>query len=103
MDDHAYRETKEGVKLAHPLRVALGQIVVDGDHVHAASRQRIQVNRQSRHQRLAFTGLHLGDLALVQYRSADQLHVEMTHVEHTLAGLAHYRKSFRQDLGEGLF
>jgi hypothetical protein len=33
----------------------------------------------------------------VLYHAADQLHVEMTHVEHTAAGLAHHGEGFYQD------
>ena len=37
MDDQADGETEEAVDLAHPLRVALGKIIVDGDDVNAFS------------------------------------------------------------------
>ena len=56
--------------------------------------ERIQIGGERGDQRLAFAGLHLGDGAAVQHRAADQLHVEMPHVEHAAAGLA--------DDGEGL-
>ena len=36
VDDDADGQAEEAVELAHPLRVALGQVVVDRDHVHAA-------------------------------------------------------------------
>ena len=74
---------------AHPFRVALGQIIVDRDHVHALPRERVQVNRQRRDQRLAFAGLHFGDLAAVQDDAADQLDIEVPHVEDAAAGFAH--------------
>ena len=56
--------------------------------------ERVQIGGQRRDERLALAGLHLGDLALVQHRAADELHVEVPHVEHAAAGLA--------DDGEGL-
>ena len=51
--------------------------------------ERVEVDGQRGDQRLAFAGLHLGDLALVQHHAADQLHVEMPLAERALGGLAH--------------
>ena len=75
--DGAGGESEEAVDLAHPFGVSLGEIVVDGDHVHAAPGEGIEIDRQRGDQGLAFAGLHLGDLALVQDHAADELHVEM--------------------------
>ena len=77
MDDDADGKAEEVVDLAHPFGVAAGQVVVDGDDVDALAGERIEVDRKRCHQRLAFAGLHLGDVALVQHHAADQLHVEM--------------------------
>ena len=92
--DDADRHAEEAVDAAHPLRVAAGQVVVDGDDVDALAFERVQVGGQRGDERLAFAGLHLGDLAAVQHHAADQLHVEVPHVQHAAAGLA--------DDGEGL-
>ena len=100
--DDADRQAQEGVELAHPLRVALGQVVVDRDHVNAASGERIQVHRQGRNQRFAFAGLHFGDLALMQHHAADELHVEVAHLQHAPAGLAHHREGLGKDLVQHL-
>ena len=86
--DDADGEAEEAVDLPHPFAVALGEVVVDGDDVDAAARQRVEIDRQRRHQRLAFAGLHLGDLAFVQDHAADQLHVEMALAQRALGGLA---------------
>ena len=64
-ENHADLEAQEAVDAAHPLRVALGQVVVDGDHVDALVGDRIEIRRQSAGQRLALAGLHLGDVAEV--------------------------------------
>ena len=56
--------------------------------------ERVQVDRQRRDERLALAGAHFGDLAVVQRHAADQLHVEVAHLQRALAGLA--------DDGEGL-
>ena len=73
----------------HPVAVALGEVVVDGDEVHARARERVEVQGHGRDERLALTGLHLCDVALVQHRGAHHLHVEMPHPERALRGLAH--------------
>ncbi len=92
--DGAHRHAEELVDLPHPLGVALGQVVVDGDDVYALAGERVQINRQRGDQRFAFTGLHFGDLAAVQNDAADQLHIEMAHVECAAAGFADDGKSF---------
>ena len=96
--DHAHRQPEELVDLPHPLGVAFGQIIVHRHHVHAMPGQRVQIARQRRHQRLAFAGLHLGDLARVQHHAADQLHVEVPHVHGAPSRLAHHRKRLGQNL-----
>ena len=98
--DHAHRQPQELVNLAHPLGVALGQVVVHRHHVHAVPGQRVQITRERRHQRFAFAGLHLRDLALVQHHAADQLHVEVPHLHRAPARLAHHRESLGQNLVE---
>ena len=92
--NHADRHAEEPVDPAHPLRVAARQVVVDGDDVYALAFEGVQVGGQRRDERLALTGLHLRDAAVVQHHAADELHVEVPHVQHPAAGLA--------DHGEGL-
>ena len=94
MDDDADGEAEEAVDLAHPLGVALGQIVVDRDDVDAAAGERVEVAGKRGDEGLAFAGLHLGDLAGVQDDAADELDVEVAHADGALAGLT--------DDGEGL-
>ena len=101
--DDADRQPEERVELAHPLGVALGQVVVDRDYVHAVSGERVEVNRKRGDQRFAFAGLHLGDLALVQDNAADQLHVKMAHLQHAPAAFARHCERFRQDFVENFF
>ncbi len=98
--DDADGEAEEFVDLAHPFGVALGEIIVDGDDVDAASGQRIEIDGQRGDQRLAFAGLHLGNLAFVQHHAADQLDVEMPLAKGALAGLAHGGKSRHQNVVE---
>ena len=65
-----------------------------------AAGKRIEIDGKRGDQRLAFAGLHLGDLALVQHGAADELDVEVTHVEHAPARLADDGERFRQELVE---
>ena len=69
---------KGAVDRAHPFSVTFGQIIVDRDHMHTAPGQRVQVNRQCRHQGLALAGLHFRDIALMQEDTADELYVKMS-------------------------
>ncbi len=102
--DHPHRQAEELVDLPHPLRVAAREVVVDRDDVHAAAGKGIEVRGQGRDQRLAFAGAHLRDLAVVQDHAADELHVEVTHVEHAPRRFANHGERLRQQLGEhGLF
>ena len=98
VDDDADREPEELVDLPHPFGVAFGQIIVDGDDVHAAAGQRVEIDRQRRDQGLAFAGLHLGDLAFMQHHAADELDVEVALAERALAGLAYGGERRHQDV-----
>ncbi|MNM66518.1 hypothetical protein D3C81_780090 [compost metagenome] len=97
-----HRQPQEVVQAAHPLGIALGQIVVHGHHVHALAGNGIEVHGQRGGQRLALAGTHFGDLVVVQDHAADQLHVEVAHLHDALAGLAAYGKSLWQQRFERL-
>ncbi len=102
--DHADRQPEKLVNFPHPFGVALGQVIVHRDHVHAVAGERIQVAGERGHQRLAFAGFHLGDLALVQNHAANQLHVEVAHLYRAPSCLANHREGLGQNLVErGLF
>jgi hypothetical protein len=90
-------QAEEGVEAPHPLGVAPRQVVVDGDDVNALAGERVQVDRQGRHQRLALAGAHFGDLAGVERHAADQLDVEMAHLQRPLARLAHRGEGLGQE------
>ena len=99
--DDADRHAEEAVDPPHPLGVAACQVVVDRDDVDAPARQRVQVGRQRRDQRLALAGLHLGDLAVVQDDAADQLHVEVPHVDRAAPGLPHDGERLGEQVVDG--
>ena len=103
------------VDVAHPLGVAAGEVVVGGDQLGVAAGERIQIERQRGHERLALAGGHLGDLPLVQGNAADQLDVIVHHVPRQLmvahrdlaavkpaCRALHSGKGLRQQLVEGL-
>ncbi len=102
VDDDADAEAEELVDLAHPFGVAAGEVIVDGDDMHAAPGQRVEVDRKGRDQRLAFAGLHLRDAALVQHHAAGELDIEMALAEGALGGLAHRGEGRHQDIVERL-
>ena len=93
---HPDRKAEKTVQTPHPFSITTGKIIVHRDDMHALTRNRIQVGRQGGNQRLALTGAHFGDFAVVQDHAADQLHIEMTHSERPLARFTHDGKRFRQ-------
>ena len=101
-EDHADVQAQEAVHPAHPLAVAFGQVVVDGDDVHALAADAVEVGRQHRGQGFAFTGLHLRDVAEVQRRGTHHLHVERPLVEHPPGRLAGHRERLGQQVVEAL-
>src|SRR5216683_1343620 len=102
MNDAADAQAEEIVDSPHPLGIAPGEIVVDCNHMDAASAKRVERRRQRRDESLALARLHLGDLALMENHPADQLHVEMALAESALGGLAHDGEDFGQDLPQGI-
>ena len=76
-DDQPDVEAEPTVDAAHPLGGELGQVVVDGDEVHALAAEPVQVGGQRADERLALAGLHLGDPAEVERGATHQLHVEV--------------------------
>ncbi len=100
--DHADLEAEEAVDLAHPFRVALGEVVVDGDEMHALAGERVEVHGHRRDEGLALAGLHLGDVALVKDDASQHLDVEGPHAERALRRLAGHREDLEQQVVEQL-
>ena len=94
----ADRQAEGAVDVAHPLRVAAGQEVVDGHHVHAAAAQRVEEGGHGGRQRLALAGLHLGDPAPVHDGGAEHLRVEVPLRDLPAGGLAHQGVGLRLDV-----
>ena len=87
------------IELGHPRGIAFSQVIVDGDEMGALPFQRIEIEREGGHQGFSFPGLHFGDSALVQNHAADQLHVEMPHIE-PAGHLPAHREGFGQNVVE---
>ena len=102
VEDLADGQAEEAVHPAHPVGVAAGEVVVDGDDVHALAGERVEVGRQGGDQRLALTGLHLGDVAEVQRGAAHELHLVVELAERAPGGLAHHRERLGQQVVERL-
>ena len=100
--DGADGHAEEAVDTAHPLRVALGEVVVGGDDVDPEPGDGVEVRGQRRHQRLALAGPHLGDVALVQGRPTHELDVEVALAEGAGGGLADHREDLVEHVVEGL-
>ena len=96
----ADREAQAQIERAHPLHVAAGEVVVDRDDVDALAFEGVQIGRQRGDQRLAFAGHHFGDRAAVQHHAADELHVEVPHVQEAAAPFAADGKGFDQHVVE---
>ena len=109
--DATDRETEPREEVAHPLGIAAGQIIVDGDEMGAPARERVEIQRQRRDERLPFPRRHLRDLALMQHDAADELHVVRHHVplqrvagdhhftaDQPAGGFAHRRECFGQEI-----
>ena len=64
-------QTMEHINRSVPFGVALGQVIVDRDHMHAVSGEGVEENGKGRDERLTFTRCHLGDFSLMQYSTAN--------------------------------
>ena len=84
--------------LAHPGRVASGQVVVDGDDVDALALEGVQVHGQGGDEGFTFAGLHLGDPAEMQSGAAHELDVEVSLADGPLGRLAGDRERLHQEV-----
>jgi hypothetical protein len=82
---------------AHPARITAGEIIVNGDKMNAVTCQGVEIDGQRGDQRLAFTGTHLGDAALVEDNAADELHIVMTLPDGALGGFADGSEGFGEE------
>ena len=96
---HRTQADAEGVEQQpHPLGVAGGEVVVDGDDMHTTPGQHVSDGRDRTRKRLALTGRHLHHIALEQAQCALQLDVEGTHIQcpvgHPRTSARNFARSF---------
>ena len=99
--DRPDRQAEKAVDRAHPFRVPLGQVIIDGDDVDAPSGQGVEVGGEGGDERFSFARLHLGDLALVEDDAADQLDIEVPHPGRPSGSLPDDGESFGQEVVQG--
>ena len=68
--------------------------------MHASRRDSVEIGGESRHQRLAFTGLHFRDVAQVKCSSTHQLNVKVSKTESPLRCFAHRGESLGKQIVE---
>ena len=78
--DRTHGEPEVEIDGPHPLHVAAGKIIVDGDDMHFAG-DGIEERGQSRDEGFSFTGDHFGDHAVVKNVATDHLHFVVPHSE----------------------
>jgi hypothetical protein len=100
--DRADRDAEEPVHPAHPLGVALGEVVVGGDDVHAVTGERVEVRGQDAGQGLALAGAHLRHVPEVQRGAAHELHAVVLLPQRAGRGLADDGERLRQQRVEAL-
>ena len=100
--EQTHRHAHKPVDAAHPLAVALGQVVVDGNDVDALTLNGVEVSGEGGDERLALARLHLGNGALVQGDAAHQLYVEVPLTNGALRRLAHGGERLGQQVIETL-
>ena len=93
----ARAHAQKAVDLAHPLAVALGEVVVHGDDVDALAGDGVQVGRERGDEGLPLATFHLGDHAPVQDDAAHELHGEVPHPQRTPGGLPHGGEGLREE------
>ena len=96
--DTADGKAEVAVERTHPLGVPFGEVVVDGDDVHAHAGEGIEVDGEGGDESFTFTGLHLGDDAAMESGAADELDVEVDHFPEDFLvgdvdGLPHMRRA----------
>ncbi len=98
----AHTHAQAPIDSAHPLAVALGEVVVHGDDVDALAGDGVQVGRERGDEGLPLATFHLGYHAPMQDNAPHELHREVTHPEGTPGGLSHGGEGLREQLVEGL-
>ncbi len=99
--DRPHVEPEGAEDRPHPLRVALGQVIVDRDDMDAFAFEGVEVGGERGDERFSLARLHFGYLALVEDHAADDLDIERAHPDGAAGGLAGDGERFDQDVIQG--
>ena len=102
VDNETNLQSEEAVDLAHPLAVAAGKIVVDGDDVDTLALKSVQVGGQNGNKGLAFAGLHFRNASLMENDAAYKLNAERLHTQHAPCRLTNNGKCLGENIVKGL-
>ena len=94
MNHAAHAQPKEAENFAHPCRVSLGKVIVNGNYMHAVPAERVQIRGQRLGYGFAFARFHFGNVAAVQHYAAVQLNVEMPLAYRAHCGFPYHGVSF---------
>src|SRR3989344_6140171 len=83
------RETEIVIHLPHPDTVATGEIIVDGDDLHAFTGKSMKGCGKCGNERFTLARAHLGDFTFSKRETAYYLHIEMWLVKCAASRLAH--------------
>ena len=98
MDNAADAQPQSLMHDAHPIGIALGEIIIDRHHMHGASRQGVQIAWQSGDKRFAFAGFHFRNGTIMQHHAANHLHIIMALAQCAARRFAHCGKGFFKNI-----
>ena len=75
-----HSQPEKAEKVAHPLGVTTGKVVIHRDELAILARQRVEVERASRDKGLTLTSCHFRNAFFVERNAADKLDVIMDHL-----------------------
>ena len=87
---------------SHPVGITVCQVVIDRDNVYTLSFQCVQIRRQDTGLGFTFTGLHLGDTALMDNDTTEDLNFIVLLVQNTACSFSGNGKCFAEDVVQGL-
>ena len=102
VDNETDGKSHIGENLAHPLGVALREVVVDGDDMNALAGETVEICGKGLNKGFALAGFHLGDAPLVKNDAADYLDRIGAHFKHPVAGFAAGGESLGKNIVKGL-
>ncbi len=95
-DPHGHPQRR--IQWSHQFRIATSQVIVDCRQMSSLTLECGQIHRQGCRERFAFAGLHLDNGSMMNGRSAQNLHVEVSHVQLAPPRLAYKGKCFDKQL-----